>query len=271
MQKLLSGAGVASRRAAEALILAGRVSVNGAVVTTLGTRADPTIDVVALDGEPLRPPATLRTILLHKPRGVVTTLADPERRPTVRSLLPDVAERVYPVGRLDLMTSGLLLLTNDGTLAAALMHPRNRVARLYHAKVRGTPTAATLRRMATGVRLEDGPAAVARVQVLERLPTKTWLEITVREGRWRLVRRLCDAVGHPVEKLERVRLGALRLGNAARGRMARRHDRGALGPADRRGAQRVRRRSRGTATPSTRHAAQNTPTAIGAATTSRTA
>lgn len=193
------------------------MSVNGAVVTTLGTRADPAVDVVALDGEPLRPPAVPRTIVLHKPRGVVTTLADPEGRPTVRALLVDVAERLYPVGRLDLMTSGLLLLTNDGTLAAALMHPRNRVPRVYHAKVRGTPGTATLRRMAAGVRLEDGPAAVARVQVLERLPTKTWLEITVREGRWRLVRRLCDAVGHPVEKLERVRLGALRLGTLPEG------------------------------------------------------
>jgi len=167
--------------------------------------------VVAVDGEPLRRPAP-RTIVLHKPRGIVTTLDDPERRPTVRALVAGVGTRVYPVGRLDLQTSGLLLLTNDGALAAALAHPRQRVPRVYRAKVRGTPSAATRHRLTHGVRLDDGPAAVAAVRVLECLPTKTWLEVTVREGRWRLVRRLCDAVGHPVEKLERVRLGPLRLG-----------------------------------------------------------
>jgi len=212
LQKLLSAAGVVSRRAAEALIRAGRVTVNGERVTQLGARADPGRDTIAVDGEVLRPTAPRRTIVLHKPRGVVTTLADPRGRPTVRDLLRELPARLYPVGRLDLQTSGLLLLTNDGALAAGLMHPRRRVPRVYHAKVRGAPSPAALRRLLSGVRLEDGPGAVAAAHVLARLPTKTWLVLTVREGRHHLVRRLCAAIGHPVEKLVRVRLGPLRLG-----------------------------------------------------------
>jgi 23S rRNA pseudouridine2605 synthase len=212
LQKILSTAGVASRREAERLIAQGRVTVNGRPVTTLGTRADPTTDVVAVDGERVRTETERRTIVLHKPRGVVSTLRDPEGRPTVRDLLPTVRERLYPVGRLDLQTSGILLLTNDGALAAGLQHPRSAVPRVYHAKVRGTPDATTRERIRTGVRLADGIAAVDRLRVIESLPTKCWLEIILTEGRWREVRRLCEAVGHPVEKLCRVRLGPIRLG-----------------------------------------------------------
>jgi 23S rRNA pseudouridine2605 synthase len=212
LQKLLSAAGVASRRAAEALIRAGRVTVNGTPVTELGARADPDRDVIAVDGEVLQA-APRRTIVLHKPRGVVTTLADPRGRATVGDLVRELPTRLYPVGRLDLQTAGLLLLTNDGALAAGLLHPRRRVERVYHAKVRGSPAPAALRRLLAGVRLEDGPAAVAAVRVVARLPTKTWLAVTVREGRHHLVRRLCAAIGHPVEKLVRVRFGPLRLGH----------------------------------------------------------
>ena len=212
LQKILSTAGVASRRTAEALILAGRVTVNGQVVRTLGTRADPAREVIALDGERIAPGGARRTVLLHKSRGVVSTLADPEGRPTVRALLPPELGRLYPVGRLDVNTTGLLLLTNDGALAQALLHPVHGVPRVYRAKVRGRPDLEAITRLRRGVRLDDGKTAPARVHVLEGLPTKTWLEITVREGRQRLVHRMCEAVGHPVEKLARVRFGPLALG-----------------------------------------------------------
>jgi 23S rRNA pseudouridine2605 synthase len=182
------------------------------VVTELGTQADARHDVIAVDGERLPDPGAARTICLHKPRGVLTTLHDPSNRPTVAALLGGVGERLFPVGRLDMNTTGLLLLTNDGALAAALTHPRHEVLRVYQAKVRGGPSEAAITRLRRGVRLDDGrKTAPAKVHVLERLPTKTWLEIGVREGRWRLVRRMCDAVGHPVEKLARVRLGPLTL------------------------------------------------------------
>jgi 23S rRNA pseudouridine2605 synthase len=168
--------------------------------------------VVAVDGERIQLPEATTTLALHKPRGVVSTLADPERRPTVRDLIPPAAGRLYPVGRLDINTTGILLLTNDGALAHALLHPRREVARVYQAKVRGAPGDAALTRLRRGVRLEDGKTAPAHVRVVERLPTKSWLEVTVHEGRQHLVRRMCDAVGHPVEKLVRVRFGPIGLG-----------------------------------------------------------
>lgn len=202
---------MASRRAAEELILAGRVSVNGAVVRELGCRADATRDQITVDGERIGT-HTPKTVALHKPRGVVTTLRDPQGRPTVSDLVADVGMRVYPIGRLDLQSSGLLLLTNDGELAAGLQHPRHGVPRVYHVKVQGCPSSETLLRLRRGVRLGDGRAAVSRVRVLEARSTKTWIEIELREGRWREVRRLCDAVGHPVDKLIRVRVGPIALG-----------------------------------------------------------
>jgi 23S rRNA pseudouridine2605 synthase len=191
------------------------VTVNGAVVSELGVRADPRRDTIAVDGEAIATAGPRRTILLHKPRGVVSTLADPEGRPTVLHLLAGIGERLFPVGRLDVNSTGLLLLTNDGALAAGLLHPRRAVPRVYHAKVRGTPSFAAITRLRRGVRLVDPrgtrKTAPARVRVLSELPTKSWLEITVTEGRWRLVRRMCDAVGHPVEKLTRVRFGPVAL------------------------------------------------------------
>ena len=202
---------MASRRHAEALILAGRVTVNGVVVRTLGTRADPEHDRIALDGEHIPAAGARRTVVLHKPRGVVSTLEDPEGRPTVAALVAG-AGRLFPVGRLDLNSTGLLLLTNDGALAAGLLHPRRAVPRVYRVKVDGTASEEAITRLRRGVRLEDGKSAPARVRVLGRLPTKTWLELTVVEGRTHLVRRLCEAVGHRVDKLARVRLGPVALG-----------------------------------------------------------
>jgi len=202
---------VASRRHAEALILAGRVTVNGVVVRALGTRADPERDRIALDGERIAVASARRTLVMHKPRGVVSTLGDPEGRPTVAALVAG-AGRVYPVGRLDLKSTGLLLLTNDGALAAGLLHPRGAVTRVYHVKVDGTPSEEAITRLRRGVRLADGKTVPAHVRVLERLPTKTWLQVTVVEGRTHLVRRMCEAVGHRVDKLARVRFGPVALG-----------------------------------------------------------
>lgn len=149
---------------------------------------------------------------MHKPAGVVTTVRDPEGRPTVRDLIPRALPRVFPVGRLDVQSTGLVLLTNDGELAARLMHPRHHVPRTYRVKVSGSPSAHALTRLRRGIRLSDGRSAAAEVVVEQRLPTKTWLRITVREGRNHLVRRLCDVIGHRAEKLQRIAVGPLEIG-----------------------------------------------------------
>jgi len=151
-------------------------------------------------------------VIVHKPAGVVTTLRDPEGRLTIRTLLPRGLPRVFPVGRLDVRSTGLVLLTNDGELAERLMHPRHHVARVYRVKVGGTPAARALARLQRGIRLDDGATAPAEVAIERSLPTKTWLRITVHEGRHHLVRRLCEAIGHRAEKLQRVAIGPLRLG-----------------------------------------------------------
>jgi pseudouridine synthase len=212
LQKILSTAGVASRRRAETLIADGRVAVNGRVVRELGTRADPARDVVTIDGERIETSGPRRTIVLHKPRGVVSTMADPEGRPTVRDLVRGLPERLYPIGRLDLQTSGVLLLTNDGPLAARLLAGEQGVERVYEVKVDGRPTTRTLERLRRGIRLGSGAPMMAGVRVLRELPTKTWLEMRVRRGQWHVVRRLCEAVGHRVDKLVRVAFGPIELG-----------------------------------------------------------
>jgi pseudouridine synthase len=216
LQKILSHAGVASRRASERLMLDGRVTVNGLTVRELGAKADPAHDDVRVDGRRIRLPERRRYILLNKPRGCVTTRFDPEQRPTVMDLLGGVSEYVYPVGRLDHDSEGLLLLTNDGALAARLMHPRHGVERVYEARVLGTPTRHELQRLARGVDIDGRRTQPADVKVLSDRtranppPASTLLEITVREGRNRQVRKMCDAIGHPVERLKRVAIGPIR-------------------------------------------------------------
>ena len=217
LQKILSRAGVTSRRHAEVLIRTGRVRLNGQVVSQLGTKANPRTDRITVDGRPLRLPDEFVYVLLHKPVGIVTTLSDPEGRPTVRELLHDVRVRVFPVGRLDFHSSGLLLLTNDGELALRLTHPRYGVRKTYHVKVKGVPRAEALAQLAAGVRLEEGRTAPATVRILRSREGKTWLEMTLGEGRRREVRRMCEHIGHPVEKLTRVALGPLELGTLAPG------------------------------------------------------
>ena len=192
------------------------MTINGETVTTLGSRALPT-DHIRVDGRALPSRRDPLHVVVHKPVGVVTTTRDPEGRPTVLQLLPRGLSRLFPVGRLDVQSTGLVLLTNDGELASRLTHPRYHVPRTYRVKVSGSPDERALARLRRGIRLDDGPSGPVDVAVEERRPTKTWLTITVHEGRKHLVRRLCAAVGHRVEKLQRVGLGPLALGKLAPG------------------------------------------------------
>jgi 23S rRNA pseudouridine2605 synthase len=212
LQKVLSTAGVASRRASEELIRQGRVSVNGVVVTTLGSKADPRRDEIRVDGRRIKTAARLRYLLLNKPRGYVTTRRDPQRRRTVMDLVPRLSEYLYPVGRLDYDSEGLLLLTNDGDLAAALTHPRHEVERVYRVEVTGTPDARGLERLARGIVLDGertAPAVIKMVFGEKERASDAVLLMTLREGRNRQVRRMCEAVGHPVKRLTRIRIGPL--------------------------------------------------------------
>jgi 23S rRNA pseudouridine2605 synthase len=211
LQKLIAAAGLASRREAERWISAGRVTVNGEPAA-LGDSADPACDRVEVDGHPLLVDEQKYYVLLNKPVGYVTTLSDPEGRPVVTDLVRDVPARLHPVGRLDLTTEGLLLLTNDGELTHRLAHPRHEVEKTYLVRLRGALSAAAQRRLAEGVILEDGLTAPARVEKVRATGSHTWLEITIREGRNRQVRRMCEAVGHPVSRLKRIRLAFLELG-----------------------------------------------------------
>ncbi len=219
LQKILSAAGIASRRAAETMIVGGRVSVNGQAVTELGTRADPDVDDIRVDGRRIGKPRR-RYIALHKPRGYVTTRSDPQHRPTVLDLL-DITEYIYPIGRLDYDSEGLLLLTNDGQVAERLMHPRYGVDREYEARVRGVPDRAAVQRLVEGVVVEGRRTARAQVRVVETgrgaRGDQSILSIVLHEGRTRQVRKMCEAVGHPVVRLRRVRVGPVRLGTLKAG------------------------------------------------------
>jgi 23S rRNA pseudouridine2605 synthase len=212
LQKVLAQAGIASRRSAERLIVAGRVSVNGTIVTTLGTKVDPAEDAIKVDGKRIAARPSGRTYLaLYKPRGVVTTMSDPEGRPTVKDFLRGIKARVYPVGRLDYASEGLLLLTDDGALARELMHPSRGVEKTYLAKVKGEPDRDALSRLSRGIPLDGKRTGPARVRVA-RGGDNAWIEITIAEGRNRQVRRMLQAVGHPVQRLRRVAYGGVTLG-----------------------------------------------------------
>lgn len=191
--------------------------MNGAVVRTIGTRIRPGVDQILLDGVRLRPEAPV-TVMLHKPAGYITAVSDPEGRPVVVSLLPKTGlPRLFPVGRLDWDTEGLLLLTNDGDLANLLTHPRHEVAKVYHAKVKGRPAPEVLRRLLHGVVSDGERLSAAAVSVLRTTRENAWVMVSVRQGRYRQVRRMCEAIGHPVLKLVRVALGPLALGPLPRG------------------------------------------------------
>jgi 23S rRNA pseudouridine2605 synthase len=203
LQKIIAQAGVASRRASEELIVAGRVRVNGRVVSELGAKADPRTDRIEVDGQRLVA-EDLHYVVLHKPRNVVSTLRDPEGRPTVADYLREVPARVYPVGRLDFATSGVLLMTNDGEFANALLHPRGGVPKTYVLKVQGEMSEHDVDAWRRGVQLEDGITLPARARLLRLEGDKTWLEVTLREGRNQQLRRMGDATGWRVMRLARL-------------------------------------------------------------------
>lgn len=213
LQKILSQAGLASRRHAEKLIAEGRVKVNGAVVRSLGFRADPQRDHITLDEKPIGKLDSKVYLLLNKPRGCVTTLDDPLGRPTVRDFIPGERRMIKPVGRLDFDSEGLLILTNDGDLQQRLTHPRFGIPRTYLVKVKGVPDPAAIRKLSDGIRLEDGVTLPAKVRLIEKLRRNSWMRLTVREGRNKLIKRMFTAISHPVIRLKRIRYGPLALGN----------------------------------------------------------
>ena len=220
LQKVLANAGVASRRKAEQLILAGRVSVNGQVITELGTRVDPDVDRIEVSGREVRLKEPV-WIALNKPPGYLTSRGDPHGRPTIYELLPLEYRGLFYVGRLDFETEGLVLLTNDGDRAHRLQHPRFQVPRIYEAVVQGEISEHSIRQLRRGVRLEDGPARLLDARVLRSTTDVSELTVSLAEGRKREVRRLFDYVGHPVVQLCRVRYGPIALGNLAPGRWRR--------------------------------------------------
>ena len=213
LQKLIAGSGLASRRKAEGLIAAGRVMVNGKIVTELGTRVNPERDHVKVDGKHLSAAQPFVYLMLNKPRNVVSTLDDPGGRTTVKDYLRGVSVRVFPVGRLDFDSEGLMLLTNNGDLAQALLHPRYHVPKTYLIKVKGVLTDEDIAQLEQGVRLEDGMTSPAQVKKVRKVEANSWLEITIREGRKHQVKRMLESVGHPVIKLMRIRMGPLSLGH----------------------------------------------------------
>ncbi len=223
LQKLLAQSGVASRRRCEELMLDGQVEVDGEVVTRLGTKVDPRVAVIRVSGRRLPPVSPHVYLVLHKPRGVVSTMSDPEGRPTLQDMVADRPERLFHVGRLDTDTSGLILLTNDGDFAHRLAHPSYEVDKTYVAEVDGDLTRSTLQRLRDGVTLEDGPVTVSRARVISRgeggAAGRSIVELVIHEGRNRIVRRLLAEVGHPVRRLTRTQLGPVRLGSLTAGEL----------------------------------------------------
>jgi 23S rRNA pseudouridine2605 synthase len=228
LQKVLAQAGIGSRRACEVMISEGRVEVNSEVIVELGRRVDPQRDVIRVDGSRIPPPRRHLYLALNKPRGVVVTMDDPEGRRTVADLVAAGAdrrtgtlggrrlarnERLFHVGRLDIDSEGLLILTNDGDLAHKLAHPSYQVPKTYIAEVNGLVTPHTLRRLRRGITLEDGPVRPTSVKIVSTVGEKTLLKITLLEGRNRVVRRTMEAVGHPVRRLSRIGIGPVRLGS----------------------------------------------------------
>ncbi len=218
LHKFMARSGVASRRGSEELIAQGKVRVNGKPVTLPGLKIDPLKDRVEVDGRSVRKPEKKVYILLFKPVGYVSTVSDPQGRRKVIDLLSGVKQRVYPVGRLDYDSEGLLLLTNDGELTYALTHPRHEIPKTYRAMVQGVPDKDKLEELAKGVVLEDGATAPAGIRLLKNKSDSALLEITIHEGKNRQIRRMCEHIGHPVLSLRRVGIGPLKIGDLQRGR-----------------------------------------------------
>ncbi len=212
LQKVIARAGITSRRKAEEMILEGRVKVNRKAVSTMGIKVDPDSDIVEVDGRRIAArPGLALYILINKPRGVISALSDPQKRPVVTALLKRIKTRVWPVGRLDYDAEGALLLTNDGDLGNRLLHPRYAVPKRYLIKVRGVPGESKLKKLERGVRLEDGRTLPCSVRLSRVTKENSWLELVVYEGRNRLVKRMCKAIGHPVTKLKRLEFAGLKV------------------------------------------------------------
>jgi 23S rRNA pseudouridine2605 synthase len=213
LQKLIAAAGIASRRHAEELIKQGRVTVNGEIVDVLGAKANPETDHIKVNGRLINPVLSRGEkayVVLNKPRGYLSSLSDPERRPLVTDLIPSALGRLHPVGRLDFNTEGLLLLTNDGDFTNHITSARNRIPKVYKVKVQGIPTENAIERLRRGLRLnDDRRAAPADVKRLEETRANAWFEVTLHEGRNQQIRRMFDAIGHSVLKLSRIRIGSL--------------------------------------------------------------
>lgn len=217
LQKYMARCGVASRRKCEELIVQGRVKVNGRTVKELGVKIDPDADRVEVDGKALKEEKRKVYIMLNKPAGYVTTVRDQFGRPTVLDLVKGVKERIYPVGRLDYDTRGLLLLTNDGKFAHYMTHPSHQIEKVYHATVKGIPSEENLERLRRGIKIEGYVTSPAKAAIIKKYKDRALLELTIREGRNRQVRKMCDAIGHPVIKLKRMQIGKLKLGNLKEG------------------------------------------------------
>jgi 23S rRNA pseudouridine2605 synthase len=214
LQKILSRAGLASRREAERWILEGRVSVNGAVIRQLGSQADPARDSIKVDGKRVKLPAASLYFAFHKPPGIITSLNDPQKRPDLTRFIERLGtkQRVFPVGRLDFNSTGLLLLTNDGELARRVAHPRFGIKKVYRVKLSACPTESDFAMLRKGIRLEDGVTVPARARVVDKLKKNAWVEIEIHEGRKREIRRIFEVLGYFVEKLVRVKVGPVSLG-----------------------------------------------------------
>jgi 23S rRNA pseudouridine2605 synthase len=219
LQKLLAQSGVASRRKCEELMLGGHVEVDGEIVARMGTKVDPATAVIRVDGKRLPPASPHVYLVLNKPRGVVSTMSDPEGRRTLSDFVADRPERLFHVGRLDTDTGGLMLLTNDGDFAQRMAHPSYETDKTYVAEVRGRVTKATARAVLDGVRLEDGPVSVSSFTVIESHGGRSIVELVIHEGRNRIVRRLLDHVGHPVTRLTRTAIGPVRVSGLKEGQL----------------------------------------------------
>lgn len=210
LQKILADSGITSRRKAEELIRNGRVTINGLEVTRLGTKADPSKDSIKVDNKPIQKPPSKLYIMLNKPRGCVSTLSDPEGRKTIADLFRDIPIRLYPIGRLDYDTEGLIILTNDGYIAHLLQHPRHNISRTYLVKVKGLPERSVMNNLSS-IQLNGRPVGKLKLKVHKKITQNTWFELTIWEGRNRQIKRMFEAIKYPVLKIKRIGFGPLKL------------------------------------------------------------